>query len=234
MYVYLIFNDILALEVLTTIILIFYVTSINLLTLLYVGGVYLLLISFFLFLNDLDIYVGFLLVIDLGVGLVFFIFILHFTSFLYQKSAFNIANRYYIYASVFFSSLLVFMYYNALALVNFNIRDFFKVWFYKLVYTDYYLIYNASEVTELNLLLDSYFNLNTWEFFIINFHLLFGLISAIILFFLLHRVFNFLNYSQLVNFSIVSNLDSNFFIKSQSLLNQTSTRGFTSVWVKPK
>ena len=44
-------------------------------------------------LNDSDIYIGFLWVIDLGVGLVFFIFTLHFSSFLQQKTTFDVSKR---------------------------------------------------------------------------------------------------------------------------------------------
>ena len=54
----------------------FYTLSSNLLILLYTGGLYLLLVGGLAFLNDSDVFIGFLWVIDLGVGLVFFIFIL--------------------------------------------------------------------------------------------------------------------------------------------------------------
>jgi uncharacterized RDD family membrane protein YckC len=46
-------------------------------------------------LNDSDIYVGFLWVIDLGVGLVFFIFMMHFSSFLQQKTTFDVSKKYF-------------------------------------------------------------------------------------------------------------------------------------------
>jgi|TARA_B110000259_G_scaffold135894_1_gene153077 hypothetical protein len=62
-----------------------------------------MLIGTLALINDADIYIGFLWVIDLGVGLVFFIFILHFTSFLFQKSFFNLSARH------FFTLLLVSM-----------------------------------------------------------------------------------------------------------------------------
>ena len=53
--------------------------------LLYNSGLYLVLIGIYSLLNEADIYIGFLWVIDLGVGLVFFIFMLHFLPFLHQK-----------------------------------------------------------------------------------------------------------------------------------------------------
>ena len=44
-------------------------------------------------LDDGDIFIGFLWVIDLGVGLVFFIFILHYSTFLHQKSNLDKSSR---------------------------------------------------------------------------------------------------------------------------------------------
>ena len=62
-------------------------------------------------LNDSDIYIGFLWVIDLGVGLVFFIFILHFTSFLFQKSYFNLSARHFFSLLLVSLSLIIFYYF---------------------------------------------------------------------------------------------------------------------------
>ena len=104
-------NDIFLLEVIILISISFYITSTNLLLLLYTGGLYLLLIGGLAFLNDSDIYIGFLWVIDLGVGLVFFIFILHFTLFLFQKSELNLTIRHFLLFLVFISSLVTFYYY---------------------------------------------------------------------------------------------------------------------------
>jgi len=80
--------------------------------LLYTAGLYLIFIGLFALINDADIYVGFLWVIDLGVGLVFFIFILHFTSFLFQKSQFNLTARHFLFAYITIIFLLTFTYFN--------------------------------------------------------------------------------------------------------------------------
>jgi hypothetical protein len=79
--------------------------------LLYTGGLYLIFVGLLSLLNDADIYIGFLWVIDLGVGLVFFIFILHFTSFLFQKSQFNLTARHFIFSYLFFIFTAYFFYY---------------------------------------------------------------------------------------------------------------------------
>ena len=74
-----------------------YVSNNNIMMLLYTGGLYLILVGIFCLLNDADIYIGFLWVIDLGVGLIFFIFIVHFTSFLHQKAFFNLSARHFFF-----------------------------------------------------------------------------------------------------------------------------------------
>ena len=55
--------------------------------------------------------------------------------------------------------------------MHFDLRGKYKA---LLAYTDYYSVFNSREVTELNLLKDSYFVLNSFEFFVVNFSLLFG------------------------------------------------------------
>ena len=72
-------------------------------------------------LNDSDIYIGFLWVIDLGVGLVFFIFMLHFTAFLHQKTYFNISNKLLVITTYLISSSLMYFYFFSYNLdPNFN------------------------------------------------------------------------------------------------------------------
>lgn len=229
-----IFNDILILELLLLTTVIFYTTSYNLLTLLYNGGLYLIFLGLFLLLNDADIYVGFLWVIDLGVGLVFFIFILHFTSFLHQKSQLNLSYRYFFFIINFINFLIILFYFSPSNADKTLYHDLSKTWFFRLTHTDYYNTYNTYEVTELNLLKNSYFLINSFEFFIVNFSLFFGLLTAILMCFMIHRIFNFLNYSQIINLKLLNNLDTNFFIRTQNFITQQNTAGVVKVWIKSK
>ena len=95
------FNDFLVLALLILLSVLFYISNNNIMMLLYTGGLYLILVGIFCLLNDADIYIGFLWVIDLGVGLIFFIFIVHFTSFLHQKAFFNLSARHFFSMYVF-------------------------------------------------------------------------------------------------------------------------------------
>merc|ERR1712196_38717 len=99
---------------------------------------------------------------------------------------------------------------------------------------DYYSIFFSHEVTELNLLKESYFVFNSFEFFIVNFSLFFGLISAILFYFLIQRIFNFLNFSQIIDHNSLSSIESSFFIRTQNYTMQQSTPQVVRIWSKKK
>ena len=228
------FNDFTVLEVLILISVLFYISNNNIMMLLYTGGLYLILVGLFCLLNDADIYIGFLWVIDLGVGLIFFIFIVHFTSFLHQKAFFNLTARHFFFLYTLTLFFVAFFYYWALPASSPYSPDSNKLWFFKVTHVDYYAVMFTHEVTDLNTLRDTYFLLNGFEFFIVNFSLFFGLIASILMCFMIHRIFNFLNYSQIINFKTLQKADSGFFIRSQNFITQTNTTAVTRVWVKSK
>lgn len=202
--------------------------------LLYNSGLYLVFMGIYSLLNEADIYIGFLWVIDLGVGLVFFIFMLHFLPFLHQKSTFNVISRVTIIYSTIFLLLSFYFYF-----LSFNIDSqshlfLNKLWFFNINYLDYYFIFFSYEVTELNLLRETYFMLNTFEFFLINFSLFFGLITAILLCFLIHRIFNFLNFSQIKSAKLLNKLNSSFFIRNQNFMSQSNAPMIVKTWSRKK
>ena len=228
------FSNLFLIEILILVSVLYFTLSSNIMLLLYTSGLYLVFIGLYSMLNDADIYIGFLWVIDLGVGLVFFIFMLHFTSFLHQKTYFNISNRLLTLSSYLILTTYIYFYffsYNADS--NFN-NDLMKSWTFHVTHIDYYSLLNSFEITELNLLRDSYFVLNTFEFFIINFSLFFGLISAILLYFLIQRVFNILNFSQITDANTLSNIESSFFIRHQNYINQQNMPQSVRIWKKTR
>ena len=54
------FNDLMVLEITLLSLVFFYITTINLTTLLYISGIYLMLVGLLCLINDCDIYIGFL------------------------------------------------------------------------------------------------------------------------------------------------------------------------------
>jgi hypothetical protein len=200
--------------------------------LLYTSGIYLMLAGLYSILNDSDIYVGFLWVIDLGVGLVFFIFMMHFSSFLQQKTTFDVNKKYFF--SVVPLAFFIFGYFYFMSLPSdslFN-SSTAKYWYLNITYLDYYSILFSNEVTELNLLKESYFVFNSFEFFAINFSLFFGLIAAILFYFLIQRIFNFINFSQISDANSLKSVESSFFIRNQNYTLQQSTPQAVRIWTK--
>lgn len=229
-----IFHDILLINFLLILTLVFYISNTNIMMLLYTSGIYLILLGILLLVNDADIYTGFLWVIDLGVGLVFFIFILHFTSFLFQKSTLNLSFRHFIFIYLVLFALLFIAYFYSFPVDNSVYGDLEKTWQFKLSYLDYYNILNTNEVTDLNTLRETYFVLNTFEFYIVNFSLFYGLVASIVLCFIVQRIFNFLNYSQIINIEILKKTQGGFFIRNQNFMTQQNTSATVRAWVKSK
>ena len=198
---------------------------------LYIAGTYLILLGVLLLINDFDIYVGFLWVIDLGVGLIFFIFILHFTTFLSQK-VYTLHSTKLKQTLILLLLLLTVLFYNYPTTQNKATLDI--DWVFRINYVDYYKILNTSEVTDLQTMKDNYFLTNSFEFFLINFSLFFGLISAILASFLVHRIFSFLNYTNVVQNKLLNKVNTNFFIRNQNFMTQQNTSTSTLVWLKKK
>jgi len=224
----------LLLQTLMIITMFYFVNAFNILTLWYLAGIYVVLLGWWLLLDDGDIFVGFLWVIDLGVGLIFFIFILHYTTFLHQKANLDKTSREFSFAAVSMFSLLSLLYFIATPVEGLSVNNLSKTWFFALSWYDYYDFFFSATVTDLNLLHEIYYTNNSFEFFLINFFLLYGIVVSVLMSFLVKRVFNVLNASQLMNYDFLKQARSTYFIRTQDYLKQQSTSAGTRVWVKKK
>jgi hypothetical protein len=92
----------------------------------------------------------------------------------------------------------------------------------------------SHTVTDLNLLREIYFYNNSFEFFLINFVLFYGILGAILLTFLIKRIFTLLTLSQLTNYSTLNHINATYFIRNQNFLKQHLTSSGTRVWLKKK
>ena len=228
------FSDIFLLQNLTFLTLFFFISTFNILSLWYLAGIYLVLLGVWLFLDDGDIFIGFLWVIDLGVGLIFFIFILHYSTFTQQKANLDKSGR---EITLFFLTFLVlgilFYFWSQPTDLSFT-SGFNKTWFFFLTWYNYYDFSFAQSVTDLNLLREIYFYNNSFEFFLINFVLFYGIVSSILLSFLIKRIFAFSNFSQFFNYRMLSHINATYFIRNQDFLKQQATSTGTRVWLKKK
>lgn len=78
------FADLLLLQIALLMVLFLYARAANALLFWYLAGLYLIILGLSALALFADILIGFLWVIELGAGCIFFIFLLHFTIFLYQ------------------------------------------------------------------------------------------------------------------------------------------------------
>ena len=212
----------------------FFVNTFSIQVLWYLAGIYLVLLGCMLLLDDGDIFVGFLWVIDLGVGLIFFIFILHFTTFLHQKSNLDKTSREFSYILLSLFAFLSCSTFGFTAVNSVLSSEILKLWNFLISWYDYYEFFYSLTVTDLNLLHEVYFSNNSFEFFIINFFLLYGILISILLCFLIKRIFNFLNQTQLLTQHLLTYTRSTYFISSQDYLKQQSMSTGMRVWAKSK
>lgn len=227
-------NELFLLQIISSVTLIFFINALNIITLWYLAGIYLILVGFLMLLDDADIFIGFLWVIDLGVGLIFFIFILHFSNFLHQKSLFDLNSRFFFFFIFVIFFLFTFFYFvsnpNDVNL-NYQLQ---KTWFFFVSWYNYYSFYYSYSITELQLLRELYFYNNSFGFFLINFMVFYGIFGSINLCFLIKRVFVFLNISQLKNINILNEINSTFFVRNQNFIRQQNMSAGTRVWLKKK
>lgn len=227
-------NELLVLQISALITLVFFTTVLNLLTLWYLSGIYLVLLGWLALLDDGDIFIGFLWVIDLGVGLVFFIFILHYSTFLHQKSNVDKTSRSLSFFGILAVALVAISILAPLPRADLTSKEELLVWTLSVSWYDYYDIFFSQTVTDLNLLHEIYFTLDSFEFFVINFFLLYGIVGSILMTFLIKRVFVYLNATQLVNHNLLTTIGTSFFIRNQDFLKQQGTSAGQRVWIRSK
>lgn len=210
---------------------VYFLNTSNLVTAWYLAGIYLFVLGLLLLLQDGDIFVGFLWVVDLGVGLIFLLFILHFSVFLKHKTDNMTSNRLLSWKALGFVIVCIYFRYEAFPISE-NARSTATMtlisWF------DYYDIFVASTVTDLNLMREAYFFNNSLEFVIINFMLLYGIVTAVLLTFLVQKTFNFLSSTSFTNIPTETLSGASFFIRTQNLILQQQTSTGTRVWIKKR
>jgi hypothetical protein len=225
-------NEVLSLELTLLAIVAFLVQVQEIASMWYLGGLYLFVLGFNLLRQGGDIWVGFLWVIDLGVGLIFFIFILHLANFLTQKTYFNIATRSLLWAG----GVVIFLgkYLSLLSMpvslrgdVTFG-RSFWVSWY------DYYEFFAAALTSDLGILKEMYFVTNSFEFVLINFMLLYGILTAITLAFGLKRLFSRWHAESFMRDESFRRTDATFLIRTQNLITQQQQTTDTRVWKKQR
>lgn len=159
---------------------------------------------------------------------------MHYSTFLHQKVYVQKTSRELTFIFSGFLFLASFFYFFSNPVNSLNSNCLTKAWSFFIGWYDYYDFYFSYTITDLHMLREVYFYNNGFEFFLINFMLLYGIISSILLCFLLKRVFSFLNLSQYTNLNPLLLINRVFFIRNQNFIKQQSTSTGTRVWLKNK
>lgn len=192
--------------------------------------IYLGLIAVYSWLDDADILINFLIIIDLGV----FFILLAFTLNLTKLFTYNLAttNTHYslLYFSVFFALIFVFQYLYGSEFCYLIHSNFLKLWSFLLTFYNWYSVFSFVYFTDLQLLSEIYFHFNLLEFIVMNFVIYF---TIVLIYFILTLSTLYKSVSTLFYlpvFKQFNKFNNNFFIKSQNLQNQLSTRANLRVW----
>lgn len=196
-----------------------YLRANNLLLFWYVGGLYLLTLGLYGLAAFHDILIGFLWIIELGAGLIFFIFILHFTIFLYN---------FFFYKNDFFIYFYILFYF----LFNMFIPVVSAGWFFYHTYVNWFSLFTLTHHTELYILYSAYFNWTWGEFLVINLLLLLVIFLCILVFFLFKYLTICAQSSAWHGALRVRRPTTFFFFRTQDFLKQQNARGGVRQWAK--
>ena len=154
------FNEFLLLQVLLVLCVCFFFLLQDSFFLLINAIFYLTVVVFLAWLLESDIYINFLLIIDLGVFFVLLGFLLNLVSLFADHSRNLVVNLFYFFYFIFF----IFLSFLGTSLASSSLP--FLVSFY-----DWYTIFNLVYFTDLQLLSDIYYIFVSFEFIIMNFYL---------------------------------------------------------------
>lgn len=182
---------------------------------------YLFLISTLSWLFDSDIYINFLIIIDLGVFFIMLSFLVNFISLFQSKR-----ERTYGPVPTYLFLLILLSFFLATPLtLNFSLLPL-QVTFY-----NWYSVNDFTYFTDLQLLSDLYYLFYTYEFLIMNFYLY----LAILALYVFQLFFNILKTRRGALVSLSSPVFSRgLFMRVQDIQNQTLQKASVRVWSKKK
>lgn len=197
-----------------------------------VAGIYLLGIGLFVLAHEGDILIGFLWLIDLGVGLIFLTFVVYLFAFLSQRATAEVPVRYLSFSMYF---IIFIIYY--FALIGFWTADMthaLSSWFFNISWYDYYDIFILDSTTDLLVLRDLYFHSNSFEFFLISFLGLYGIIACVLLTMVIKRSIHYFSKNLYDSFEFIKRPYTSVFIRNQNFLRQRNTTAGSRVWYKKR
>lgn len=227
-------TDICLLQVLLILTLVFFNNTSSIFSAWILGGLYLLGLGSLLLLSEVDILVGFLWIIDLGVGLVFLIFISYLFAFLEQKARFEISAKITFLSSFFLLFLLFFFFFLSFpSATSSTVANQFS-WFFFVSWYDYYDLFFLTGSTELLNLREIYFHSTSFEFFLINFIVFYGVITCVLMSIVIKRSLHYSSQSLYKSLTFTTKPYTSYFFRSQNFIKQRKSSASSRVWSKTK
>lgn len=227
-------NDVLILQILIVMSVFFLFWCTDVFSTLLLSVMYLLMLSINVFILDADIIVSFLIIIDLGVFLVMFSFMLHVTKFLQLKNYHDLSLS-NLNKTISLITLLITYYYLVFFENSSNsVKDVENSWFFYISYYDYYKINNVFINSDLQLLKELYFYINNYEFFVISICIYIGLITAYSIFNFSYKFITNLNVGLITGLKSFNIAEASYFFRYQNIIKQSTTTPSSRVWLKKK
>jgi hypothetical protein len=213
-------NEQLFLQVFSLVLALFSLSSLSILSLWYLAGLFLISTFFYLVIYTGDILLGFLLIAEFAAALVFYIFILKFTSFASQKNYWSLSSRLLAICYVsFISALSIYVYLSSPNNVNL-LDSSSNVWLYLSTWYDFAELYYSYYLTDLTGIRELYFSESSGSFIILNFLVIFYVVSCLYLSFSQRKYSQLVSSSQLYNKKTSIILKTGLFIKTQNYVKQ--------------
>jgi hypothetical protein len=182
--------------------------------------------------NDGDIMVGFLWLIDLGVGLVFLTFVVYLFAFLSQRASAELPVRFYTFSANFIIFLAV--YFLRLSFPSMCDVENLQSWMFFISCYDYYDFFHLDSTSDLLVLRDLYFHSNSFEFYLISFLGLYGIIACVLLTMVIKRSIHYFSKNLYDSLEFTKRPHSSVFIRNQNFLKQRNTTAGSRVWHKKR
>lgn len=170
--------DVLILQTLILLLVYFFSKIEELYQVIFNSFLFLVLVSFALYLEDFDIIVNFLIIIDLGVFIILFLFSFSIYLMFNSKNSKRNDVKYSLLVAIFIGALVALGHLSKNLNIN-VVASYEACWFFFISYYNYYTLFFTNLKTDLQLLREIYFALNTWEFFVVNLLILYGVIFVL-------------------------------------------------------
>lgn len=217
-------NDFLLLQLTLLLSLVFFLLITENFFLLVNSIVFLFLMSAFLWTMDLDIYVNFLLILDLGVFFVLIAFLVNLSHLFQSNHTFNKQQTPLVLGYLLINLLFIFF-----GTIESTSTTSLLGLPCTLTLYDWYSVFNFTYFSDLQLLSDLYYSLFSFEFILMNFYLYIAIFITYLLFFLIKLA----GYSS-VGESLCRTTNKTIFIRYQSMQKQINQTATVRVWSKKK